>query len=200
MAPVGKAVRAANSWYLDQPAAAAALLAVERFSGKTWDPFCGFGTIPSVFHAHGLDCLGTDLVDRGFRAPTFRLFDFLATPAAEIDPVDNIAANPPFDRATLIPIIDKALSIARHKVALLLPLTFLEGSERAQSRVNTPLARFRPFSWRISMPPGELLLSGQVKPEGGKKAFAWFVWEHGHVGPAVEIPLLRDVLEWKEAA
>ena len=37
---------------------------------------------------------------------------------------------------------------------------------------TSPLDRVHVFSWRISMPPGELLVAGAVKPEGGKKAFA----------------------------
>jgi hypothetical protein len=70
-----------------------------------------------------------------------------------------------------------------HKVAMLLPLTFLEGQRKAPWLQSTPLARVHVFTWRISMPPGELLVAGKVKPEGGKKCFAWFVFEHGWQGP-----------------
>lgn len=52
------------------------------------------------------------------------------------------------------------------------------------------------------MPPGELLQAGKVRPEGGKKAFAWFVFEHGWKGPAQvhflqkpAAPALRKQLE-----
>ena len=61
--------------------------------------------------------------------------------------------------------------------------TFLEGQRKGPWLLSTPLARVHVFTWRISMPPGELLVSGKVKPEGGKKCFAWFVWEHGWRGP-----------------
>lgn len=175
--------RAADDWYMDQPDATAALLAVERFSGSSWDPFCGFGTVPSVFHAHGMECLGTDLVDRGFRAPDFRTIDFLGDVPPSIERPANIVGNPPFEASTLRPIIGRALSIATHKVAFLLPLTFLEGQARAAWLATTPLARVHVFSWRISMPPGELLVAGKVKPTGGKKCFCWMVWEHGWIGP-----------------
>jgi hypothetical protein len=43
------------------------------------------------------------------------------------------------------------------------------------------------------MPPGELLAAGKVKTTGGKKAFAWFVWERGWVGPAQTRFLFRPV-------
>ncbi len=191
---MGDLKRASNDWYVDQPDAAAALLAVERFSGTSWDPACGIGTIPSVFHAHGLHCMGTDLVDRGYRHPSFGTADFLNCAGR----FENIVSNPPFSLAR--PFADRALDRATHKVAFLLPLTFLEGAARAKWLEQTPLARVHVFSWRISMPPGDLLLAGKVKPEGGKKAFAWFVWEHGHVGPAQVRPLHREMLELKAAA
>jgi hypothetical protein len=184
MAPVGKAVRAANDWYQDQPEATEALLKVERFSGVSWDPACGIGTIPKTFHAAGLRCGGTDIVDRGYVDPVRPMepIDFLTI--GHVDGIDNIVSNPPFHKDVLVPWIDKALSIAAHKVAMLLPLTFLEGRKRVAWLETTPLARVHVFAWRISMPPGELLQAGAVRPEGGKKAFAWFVWEKGWTGPA----------------
>lgn len=173
--------RASNDWYTDPPDATEALLRVERFSGSSWDPACGLGTIPKVMRAAGLRCFASDLVDRGFAGAA--RFDFLLDePEGAGEDVDNIISNPPFNLAR--PFIDKALGIASHKVAMLLPLTFLEGQRKAPWLKSTPLARVHVFSWRISMPPGELLVAGKVKPEGGKKCFAWFVWEHGHAGPA----------------
>lgn len=96
---------------------------------------------------------------------------------------------------------ERALTLSRHKVAFLLPLTFLEGMKRAEWLSVSPLARVHVFSWRISMPPGELLAAGKVKPQGGKKAFAWFVWEQGWVGPAhVRLLLKPDADSSKEGA
>lgn len=168
--------RAANDYYQDQPEATEALLRAERFSGMSWDPACGVGTIPRVLHRAGLSVMGSDIVDRGYSGD---VADFLKTPARL---VDNIISNPPFKHAREF--AECALVMASHKVAFLLPLTFLEGAARARWLETTPLARVHVFSWRISMPPGELLQSGKVKPEGGKKAFAWFVWERGWKGPA----------------
>lgn len=178
MAPVGKAVRATNDFYLDQPEATEALLKVERFSGLSWDPACGIGTIPKTMIVAGLKCVGTDIVDRGYRqqAGPMSPVDFLTIGFP--GDIANIVSNPPFHKDTLIPWVDKALSIASHKVAFLLPLTFLEGAARTR--------------WRISMPPGEMLQRGEVEPTGGKKAFAWFIWEHGWQGPAHEIPLIKE--------
>lgn len=176
-------MRASNDWYQDPPEATEALLRAERFSGTSWDPACGTGTIPKTMAAAGLPCMGTDLVDRdpGPDVLGFDVMDFLAERPHPTN-IDNIVTNPPFNLAQAF--VDKALSIATHKVAMLLPLTFLEGARRSLWLQVTPLARVHVFSWRISMPPGELLSTGAVKPTGGKKAFAWFVWAHDHTGPA----------------
>lgn len=175
---MGNIDRAENDWYMDQPEATEALLRAEPFSGLSWDPACGAGTIPSTMRAFNLTCLGSDLVDRGYERASLR--NFLGE-REDGDEVANIVCNPPFSLARAF--VDKALLVATHKVAMLLPLTFLEGQRKAYWLPTTPLARVHIFTWRISMPPGELLLAGKVKPEGGKKCFAWFVWEHGHVGP-----------------
>jgi len=178
--------RFSNDWYVDPPAATEALLRVERFSGLSWDPACGVGTIPTVLHKAGLDVFGSDIVDRGYVpaftpcAPHMPVADFLRTSAP--CRIDTIVSNPPSILAREF--VDCALVMASHKVAMLLPLTFLEGAKRARWLETTPLARVHVFSWRISMPPGELLAAGKVRPEGGKKAFAWFCWEHGWQGPA----------------
>lgn len=176
-----KGVRAANDWYQDQPEATEALLRAERFSGVSWDPACGIGTIPKAMWNAGLDIIGSDIVDRGHRnneRPDF-LIDFLRSPARTID---NIVCNPPFNLAREF--VTCALVMASHKVAMLLPLTFLEGAKRSRWLQTTPLARVHVFPWRISMPPGDLLAAGKVRPVGRKNAYAWFVWEQGWRGPA----------------
>lgn len=53
------------------------------------------------------------------------------------------------------------------------------------------LPRFGDVMATMKRAPGELLLSGQVKPEGGKKAFAWMIWEHGWQGP----PQIRQLIK-----
>jgi hypothetical protein len=183
----GPLPRADNDWYVEPAEAVEALLRAERFSGRSYDPACGLGTIPAVFKSAGLECHGSDLVDRSSFWPKR---DFLADGCLWWG-VANIVSNPPFNLARAF--VDKALTVASHKVAMLLPLTFLEGQRKAPWLKSTPLARVHIFAWRISMPPGELLVAGKVKPEGGKKCFAWFVWEHGHFGPPAINLLERPV-------
>lgn len=171
--------RAAADWYVEPPEATEALLRAETFSGLSWDPACGQCTIKKVMLAAGLHCVASDIVmrcDEYDDVGDFRgdLFPFRG--------IANIVSNPPYKLAQAF--AERALTIATHKVAFLLPLTFLEGTKRGRWIETTPLARVHVFSWRISMPPGELLKAGTVKPSGGKKAFAWFVWEKGWLGPA----------------
>lgn len=190
--------RAAFDWYQDPVEAIEALLAVERFAGASWDPCCGIGTIPKAMIAAGHCCYATDVTFRGYIGNGHTPRNFL-TDEPVAGAIDNIVCNPPYKDPTRY--VDRALAIARHKVACLLPLTFLEGEKRARWRIRTPLARIRTFSWRISMPPGELLQAGKVEAKGGTKAFAWFVWELGWQGPAQEIPLIRPgKFDQKEAA
>lgn len=167
--------RASDDWYCDPPEAIEALLDVERFAGNSIDPSCGRGTIPKALIARGLHCRATDLVHRGYGEGGL---DFFAGPYLGFD---NVIANCPYKVAQAY--AERALKIARHKVALLLPLTFLEGSKRSAWLATSPLARVHVFPWRISMPPGEMLQAGEVEPVGGKKAYAWFVWEKGWQGP-----------------
>lgn len=186
-------VRDPHDWYVEPASATDALLRAERFSGLSWDPACGSGTIPKTMGAAGFPCIGTDLVDRGPGPDVvgFAVRDFLVERALPAN-IANVVSNPPFRLAQAF--VDRALAIATHKVAMLLPLTFLEGARRGRWLTGTPLARVHVFSWRISMPPGELLQSGAVEAKGGKKAFAWFVWSHDHSGPA-QVRILQ-----KEAA
>ena len=172
--------RADRDWYIEPLEAVEALLLAERFSGLSWDPACGSGVIPAAFTAALLEVDGSDIVDRA--GGKYHVCDFLTDFDHDpLEPIANIVNNPPFNLARQF--IDKALNIASHKVAMLLPLTFLEGQARARWLATTPLARVHVFSWRISMPPGELLTTGKIEAKGGKKCFAWFVWEHGWRGP-----------------
>lgn len=162
--------RNAHDFYSEPAWAVEGLLDVQRFSGGVWDPACGKGTIPCVFVAHGFSHVtATDLVSRGFGAGGV---DFLR--CDNVQGGDNIVCNPPFNLAE--PFLKTALKLARHKVAFLLRLSWLEGRARRWVYDQTPLAAVHPFAARVSMPPGD----SDVVAKGGAVAFAWFVWDHSH--------------------
>lgn len=161
--------RVANDWYVEDRRIVDALLDVESFTGQSWDPSCGGGNIPMAMRARGLSCWGSDIADRGFG--TMGL-DFFQAP----DTADNIITNPPY--GVIEPYIRRALSLTTHKVCILARLALLEGMKRQALFRETPLARVHVSSRRVSMPPG----GTDIKAAGGTIAYAWFVWEHGHVG------------------
>jgi predicted RNA methylase len=102
----------------------------------------------------------------------------------------NIVTNPPFGLAREF--VDKALELTTGKVAMFLRLAFLESQERGEWLPTTPLARVYIMSRRVPMQRGRISEAGDGH---GVIAFAWFVWEHGHVGP----PTLH-FLDWLDHA
>jgi len=173
--------RAKNDFYVEPEWAVRGLLEVQRFSGLTLDPACGSGTIPHVFEAGGLSCHGSDIVDRC--GGEFHVANFLEERRTAA--VDNVVTNPPFDLAA--DFIRIALRLARHKVAILQRLSFMESGGRRWIFENTPLVAIHPFASRVSMPPG----GKGIKAKGGAIAFAWYVWDHSH--PEGAPPIVRRI-------
>ncbi len=163
--------RAEEDWYVEPRWAVDALLDVERFEGLSWDPSCGGGNIPRAFVARELDCVGSDVVDRGYGTKG-SFFNQVRT-------VDNIVTNPPY--GVIEEYVAHALRLADRKVAILARLAFLEGQKRRAKFAAWPLARVWVSSRRMSMPPG----GTEIPAKGGTIAYAWFVFEHGHSGPPV---------------
>ena len=163
--------RVTHDWYVEPKWSINALMDVECFEGISWDPSCGGGNIPKAMQECGHDCRGSDIADRGFGTTGLSFFD-------AADTVDNIITNPPY--GVIEPYIIHALSLARRKVAILARLALLESAKRQAMFKSTPLARVWVSSRRMSMPPG----GSNIKAVGGTIAYAWFVWEHEHSGPA----------------
>ena len=164
--------RVAADYYTEPAWVVEGLLDRERFVGTTIDPSCGSGTIPKVFHARGLHCDASDLVDRGFGTGGV---DFLTSTSV----TDNLCSNPPY--GVIEPYIRHALKLTCGKVAILARLALLESTRRQALFRETPLARVWVSHRRVSMPPG----GTDVKASGGTIAYAFFVWDHAHSGPPV---------------
>lgn len=163
--------RADADWYVEPVEATLALLAVERFVGAVHDPACGQGNIVKACKQRGLDAYGSDLHDRGFGATGINFLD-------HEHEADNIITNPPFSLAEEF--LVRALQVARFKVAILCRLAWLEGRRRAALLQRAPLARVWVFANRINVPPGGL----DLPAKGSAVAYAWFVFDHDHQGPA----------------
>lgn len=167
-----------RDFFIEPPEAVQALFANERFVGSIYDPACGTGTIPKIATQLGYDAFGSDIVRRGYGVKD----DFLDVSAKNRRDVHNVICNPPYSLAEKF--IRRAHEITHFKIAMLLRLSFLEGERRGKGlHRQFPPARVLIFSNRINMPPGQLLLEKKVEREGGKIAFAWFVWSLDHSGP-----------------
>lgn len=170
--------RASLDWYVEPRSATRALLNVERFEGICYDPACGSGNIVHTLRESGLPAFGSDIVDRGSGETSG--VDFLSEDVGSNEQVAcrNIICNPPF--RTSLEFAKKALTLA-NKVAFIQRLAWLEGQKRSAFMESSPLARIHVFRNRICMPPGE---KKDLPAKGGFIAYAWFIWEHGHTGPA----------------
>ena len=176
--------RARYDFYPTPSAATWALLKVESFTGRIWEPACGDGAISRVLEAAGYDVVSSDLVNYGFGMTGV---NFLSSPDI-IAP--NIITNPPFKFAERF--IERAVAISTGKVAMLARLAFLEGLNRKLLFESTPLARVWVFSRRLRMGRGGVDFG---KGSGGMIAFAWLVWDQKHkFGQAPEL----GWLDWKE--
>ncbi len=172
--------RAENDYYATHTDSTKALLAVEEIIYPALEPACGEGHISKL-----LDPFKTksfDLVDRGYGngGVDFLTNDFVGE-------YSTVITNPPFN--LFQEFVEKALTIATHKVIMFGKLQALEGKKRATFMQNSPLKTVYVFKSRQQ----PLRNGSEVDELTGKKmnsstiAFAWFVWEKGYVGkPSIE--------------
>jgi hypothetical protein len=176
--------REKDDFYPTPEPATRSLLAKEQFGPIIWEPACGDGAISRVLEGAGHKVISTDLFDRGFGQPRI---DFLMERKLL---APEIVTNPPFKMAEQF--VRHALDLGATKVAMMLRLAWLEGSQRKTLFETTPLARVHIASRRLNMMRG-----GTDAGNGGGSmiAFAWFVWDRSHEG-AAEL----GWFDWREAA
>ena len=157
-----------HDWYVEPKWCAERLFDVELFD-KIHDPACGRGTIVDAALARGYRASGSDIVKRRDHPFEFECCDFLTSTKWHL----GIVSNPPFGCAEEF--VRRALTLAP-KVAMLLPALWMTGQKRASWLKGSDLRRVDILTPRPSMPPGHVIEAGQ-NPTGGKKDFAWFVWD-----------------------
>ena len=162
--------------YETPPEAVRALLRIETLPRRIWEPACGPGSIVTVLRNAGHEVFASDLVDYGCPDSSARI-DFLmerATPAE----VEAIVTNPPYKLAEQF--VAHALKLCP-RVVMLLPLTFMEAKRSSGVLDGGQLARVHVFKRRLPM----MHRAGWTgKKAGSSKAFAWFVLDRDHHGPA----------------
>ena len=169
--------RQQHDYYATEPKAVNFLLQLEDFKGSIWECACGEGHLSEEIKKHGFDVYSTDLIDRGYGNG---VFDFLSIEnTISID--HNIITNPPYRYAN--DFILKALSIMKtgKKLALFLPIRYLEGKARKHIFLEHPPKTVYVSSSRLLCAKNgefEQMIAGG----GSAVAYAWFVWEKGFNG------------------
>jgi hypothetical protein len=163
--------------YQTPPEATEALLRVENLPRNIWEPACGPGAIVRVLRDAGHQVLASDLVDYGTADQDHAGWDFLLEhklPAG----VEAIVTNVPYKLAGEF--VAHALHLCP-RVVMLLRLTFLESTGRTPILDNGHLARVHIFKNRLPMMHRDGWTGNRVS---NPTAFAWFVWDRNHRGPA----------------
>lgn len=140
------------------------LLEKENIIGTVLEPACGQNAIVNVLPY----C--TVSYDREK--------DFLA----ETEKYDTIITNPPFSLA--YEFIRKAKNVAKEKIIMLLPLSYLHGKKRFDNiwqDTMFPLKKVYVFT-RYPLLEETIRLDGKHKT--GMMVYAWFVWDKRHKGLA----------------
>jgi hypothetical protein len=166
------AEREKNEYYATDPIAIDVLFSVEEFHGMIWECACGEGHLSERILQYNPNVLSTDLIDRGYG---FGGVDFLE---CESSPAMNIITNPPFKDATRF--VYKGIEILPEhgKLALFLPLRFLESQERKKLfTLHPPRVLYVSSSRILCAKNGEFQ---KMKDSGGSAvAYGWFVWDKG---------------------
>lgn len=158
--------------YCTHPDAVKALLGLEKFSNRIWEPCDGLGHISDVLIAAGHEVRRSDLYTRG---RDIEQLDFLTTGKSW---GGDIITNPPYSAATTF--VRKALSLIApgHKVAMWLRILYLESLERKRLFEEFPPVRVWISSRRI--PCGK-----EGKFGASAQGYAWFVWERATKGETI---------------
>lgn len=169
--------RADNDYYATEPKATELLLKEEQFTPIVWECAVGGGHIAEVLKSHGYKVFCSDIIDRGY--PDTIVFDFLHNQIIENHMDMDIITNPPYKYSQEF--VEKALQYIsdKHKIAMFLKLTFLEGKKRKKLFKNNPPARIYVSSSRLNC-----VKNGDFSTAipSSAVAYAWFVWEKGFKG------------------
>jgi hypothetical protein len=169
--------RSKSDFYPTPKNATQLFLTKEQFNGNIWECACGKGDISNVLIEAGYSVKSSDINDYGYGEAGIDFLNAGGIFSDTFDIQDNIVTNPPFNLA--VDFIKQSKLYSKHKIAMFLKTSFLEGVERYelfQDKVF-PLKCMYQFSRRVNFGKNE----GTHK-NGGMIAFAWFVWERNYTG------------------
>lgn len=148
-----------------------------------WEPAAGEGHMAEVIRSEGYTVFASDIHDYGVGYPVgnflpgdLPLDDVIEPPW---DP-DWIITNPPFNEAAAFAL--RAMSMARHGVALLVRSNWLEGTGR-----YTGLFQPRPPSLILQFAERVAMVKGRWDPAASTAtAYCWVVWDVTRRPPMTE--------------
>lgn len=180
--------RAEHDYYATDPKAAELIVSTEKFEGSIWENCAGEGHLSKRLSELGYDVVSTDLVDRGFGKGGVDFFKCTTALA------DNIITNPPYKYAKEWTYHSLELLKKGKKLALFLPIQFLESETRRALFKSFPPKTVYVCTNRIMCGingnfyeqdvNGNIVYdkSGNPKKTSSAKCYAWFVWEKGYEG------------------
>lgn len=153
-------------FYPTPPHAIQSLLDRERFTGSIFEPASGDGAIVKALRKAGYRVKGSDIASGK---------DFLKTKTV----VENVITNPPHSEGMPEKFCRHAISVARRKVAMLVPLWFLVTVQRHDLFTQYPLKAVYVFSRNPTFGDDH----GHHAPFGS----CWMVWDKTYRGkPRIE--------------
>ena len=178
--------RAEHDYYATEPKAVEDLLKVENFSGSIWENACGEGHLAEPMIKSGYKVICTDLMERGYGKGGIDFFRCNKSLG------DNIVTNPPYSKA--LEWVKPSLELIEDgkKVAMFLPIQFLESESRIDLFKNKPPVRIWVAAKRLLCGMngdfnakdkyGNIIYDkdGKAKRMSSAKCYAWFVWEKGN--------------------
>lgn len=168
-----RTLRQVNNFYATDPTVVMDLLREERFNDRILEPFCGSGLLSNAIKEFGYEVDSYDLVDRGFG----NVGEFFSTdyPKGYYD----IITNPPYDAKILNQIFLRCIDLCVGKVAMLLPLDYLNGKSRYEEVFkNLPPKTIYVYVNRIGIGKN----GNFDETIGNKVVYAWYVWHKGYKG------------------
>lgn len=177
-----------NDYYATEPLAADLICNVERFDGGIWENCCGEGHLSKRFKELGYDTVDTDLIDRGYGVGGVDFFECKKALAP------NIVTNPPYKYAKKWVEHSLELLDEGNKLALFLPIQFLESEGRRELFISAPPETIYVCVNRVLCgmngdftakdKKGNTIYNkdGSPKRMSSAKCYAWFVWRKGYKG------------------
>lgn len=151
------------------------LIEYEDFQGTILEPCSGNGKISKTFEEKGYTVFSSDLrEDEDVYGK--KGIDCMSLKGIQ---ANNLITNPPYlTTKKLLNMSKHFLTLADHKIALLLRLAFLESKARHEFLTTSPLDKVLVFSQRLTMHREGMTDEEKTKVGSGKIAFAWFIWNH----------------------